>query len=926
MVDQVVAERSVTLGQMNDNFFVISRAGKERKFDSNKIYIAIDKAFAAVFENKSDIGISRQRIVELTQNASSKIIENFKDTGHVSVEDIQDQVIRTLMNNKEYEVVQAYILYRKEREDARYKQQEEIKFKDLTSDKVEVLNSELLEANLTQLFQGLEHVSAREVVGVAYRNMYNGIKEKDILQALLMASRANVEVEPNYSKATSRLLLTSLYQEASEVLGIQSRSIIKDPGNEKIDYADYFNKFLKYGVDADRLDKRLLDFDLDQLAKAIKHERDYLFSYLGLQTLYDRYFIHSESMRYELPQVFFMRVAMGLCLNEDKTEDATATIIKFYNLLSSFDYMSSTPTLFNSGTTRPQLSSCFLTTIDDDLHAIFKGVGDNAALAKFSGGLGNDWTRVRARGTPIKGTNGLSSGTVPFLKVMETTAIAVNQGGKRKGAVCAFLEVWHLDIKEFLELRKNTGDDRLRTPDMNTACWVPDLFMERVFENSEWTLFCPSQTTDLHETYGLKFKEIYQKYEVLAENNKIRSEKINARDLWRKMLNMLYETGHPWITFKDAFNLRSPQQHCGVIHNTNLCTEISLNNSNDEVAVCNLGSINLCQHIDNGVINDEKLMQTVEDAIRMLDNVIDINYYTIPEAKNSNLKHRPIGLGIMGFHDALYQMNIPYDSEEAIEFSDIIMEKISYYAIRSSMQLAKARGAYSTFKGSLWEQGILPIDSIKILQRARGEHCLQDTSSTMDWASLRKDVQKYGVRNSNILAIAPTATIANICGISASVDPTYRNLYVKSNMSGEFTVVNEYLIEDLKKLDLWDKAMINDLKYYNGSVQSIERIPKSIKLLYKTAFEIKPEWLIECGSRRQKWVDQSQSLNLYFGEPSGKILNQTYRKAWLMGLKSTYYCRSVEASSVEKSTITDHRLNNVKSQVCDLDGDCEACQ
>tara|TARA_B100000676_G_scaffold221541_1_gene218609 strand:- start:237 stop:2159 length:1923 start_codon:yes stop_codon:yes gene_type:complete len=640
-----------------------------------------------------------------------------------------------------------------------------------------------------------------------------------------------------------------------------------------------------------------------------------------------------------------MRVAMGLAVEEDKKEERA---IEFYKLLSSFDYMSSTPTLFNSGTLRPQLSSCYLTTIPDDLDGIFGAMKDNALLSKWAGGLGNDWSPVRALGSYIKGTNGKSQGVVPFLKVANDTAVAVNQGGKRKGAMCAYLETWHLDIEEFLDLRKNTGDDRRRTHDMNTANWVPDLFMKRVESDANWTLFSPGETPDLHDLTGLAFEKRYEEYEALAAEGKMDQHKtIPAKDLWRKMLTMLFETGHPWITFKDSCNLRSPQQHIGVIHSSNLCTEITLNTSNDEIAVCNLGSVNLPQHMKDGVLDQEKIKQTVTTALRMLDNVIDINYYSVDTAKNSNLKHRPVGMGLMGFQDALYMQDAPYCSEAAIEFADRSMEVISYYAIHASSELAKERGTYPSYEGSLWSQGIFPKDSIDILEKNRGsEYIKVDRSETLDWDKLKAKVKKDGMRNSNVMAIAPTATISNITGVTQSIEPTYQNLYVKSNLSGEFTIVNPHLVRKLKALDLWDDVMINDLKYFEGSLSEISRIPDDIKKLFSTAFEVEPKYIVESASRRQKWIDQAQSLNLYIGNANGKKLDLTYRMAWYSGLKTTYYLRSIAATTTEKSTINQGSLNAVSAQAetapevpqelgapapvpeaCSLDDpDCEACQ
>jgi ribonucleoside-diphosphate reductase alpha chain len=757
-----------------------------------------------------------------------------------------------------------------------------------------------------------------------------------------MSARTKVEQEPNYSFVTARILLDELRSEALTFLNIAEES--SHPEMEKY-YPKAFQAYIDKGIELQMLDPKLKEFDLKKLGKAIDHDRDYQFTYLGLQTLYDRYFIHYQDTRYELPQIFFMRVAMGLSMEEDKKEERA---IEFYRLLSSFDYMSSTPTLFNSGTLRPQLSSCYLTTIPDDLDGIFGAMKDNALLSKWAGGLGNDWSPVRALGSYIKGTNGKSQGVVPFLKVANDTAVAVNQGGKRKGAMCAYLETWHLDIEEFLDLRKNTGDDRRRTHDMNTANWVPDLFMKRVESDANWTLFSPGETPDLHDLTGLAFEKKYEEHEALAAEGKMDQHKtIPAKDLWRKMLTMLFETGHPWITFKDSCNLRSPQQHIGVIHSSNLCTEITLNTSNDEIAVCNLGSVNLPQHMKDGALDQEKVKQTVTTALRMLDNVIDINYYSVDTAKNSNLKHRPVGMGLMGFQDALYMQDAPYCSDAAIEFADRSMEVISYYAIHASSELAKERGTYPTYEGSLWSQGIFPKDSIDILEKNRGsEYIKVDRSETLDWDKLKAKVKKDGMRNSNVMAIAPTATISNITGVTQSIEPTYQNLYVKSNLSGEFTIVNPHLVKKLKALNLWDEVMINDLKYFEGSLSEISRIPDDIKKLFSTAFEVEPKYIVESASRRQKWIDQAQSLNLYIGNANGKKLDLTYRMAWYSGLKTTYYLRSIAATTTEKSTINQGSLNAVSAQAetapeahhelgtpapvpeaCSLDDpDCEACQ
>jgi ribonucleoside-diphosphate reductase alpha chain len=620
-----------------------------------------------------------------------------------------------------------------------------------------------------------------------------------------------------------------------------------------------------------------------------------------------------------MPQAFFMRVAMGLALNELNREERA---IEFYQLISGFDFMSSTPTLFNSGTTHSQLSSCYLSTVSDDLDGIYEAIKENALLAKYAGGLGNDWTPVRALGSHIKGTNGRSQGVVPFLKVVNDTAVAVNQGGKRKGAVCTYLESWHLDVEEFLELRKNTGDDRRRTHDMNTANWIPDLFMKRVMAGADWTLFSPSDVPDLHDKVGRAFEAAYTAYEAKADRGELRLfKRIPALTLWRKMLTMLFETGHPWITFKDPCNIRSPQQHVGVVHSSNLCTEITLNTSDSEIAVCNLGSVNLVQHLrpsathpDQFELDFDKLRRTVRTAMRMLDNVIDINYYAVAKARNSNVRHRPVGLGIMGFQEALHAMRVPYASQDAVEFADRSMEAVCYNAFWASTELAEERGPYSSFQGSLWDRGILPLDTLRLLEEERGGFVDIDMSSTLDWESLRARIKAHGMRNSNCVAIAPTATISNIVGISASIEPTFQNLYVKSNLSGEFTVVNEYLVHDLKKLGLWDEVMVADLKYFDGSLARIDRVPAELRQLYATAFEVDTSWMVECAARRQKWIDQAQSLNIYMAGASGKKLDETYKLAWLRGLKTTYYLRTLGATSAEKSTISTGQLNAVPVQ------------
>ena len=928
---------------------VIKRNGTVVGYTDDKITVAITKAFLAV-EGGNAAASSRihDTVARLTEQVTATFKRRMPSGGTIHIEEIQDQVELALMRAGEQKVARDYVIYRNERSkeratrtpaDAPVDAHPSIRIAKADGS-LAPLDMGRLNTIISEACEGLAEVDGGLIQKETLKNLYDGVALKDVNTALVMTSRTLVEREPNYSFVTARLLMDTLRAEGLSFLEVAESAT----HHEMVDlYARALPSYIAKGIEFELLNPVLATFDLEKLGRAINHERDQQFTYLGLQTLYDRYFIHKDGVRFELPQIFFMRVAMGLAIEEKNKEDRA---IEFYNLLSSFDYMASTPTLFNAGTLRPQLSSCYLTTVPDDLSGIYGAIHDNAMLSKFAGGLGNDWTPVRALGSYIKGTNGKSQGVVPFLKVVNDTAVAVNQGGKRKGAVCAYLETWHLDIEEFIELRKNTGDDRRRTHDMNTANWIPDLFMKRVFDDGKWTLFSPNEVPDLHDLTGKAFEERYEYYEALTEYNKIKVFKtVQAKDLWRKMLSMLFETGHPWLTFKDPCNLRSPQQHVGVVHSSNLCTEITLNTNKDEIAVCNLGSINLPNHISDGKLDTVKLERTINTAVRMLDNVIDINYYSVPQARNSNFKHRPVGLGIMGFQDALYKQHIPYGSDAAVEFADKSMEAVSYYAIQASCDLADERGAYETFQGSLWSKGILPLDSQQILIEARGQKYIDvDLNETLDWAPVRARVQK-GIRNSNIMAIAPTATIANITGVSQSIEPTYQNLYVKSNLSGEFTVINPYLVRDLKERGLWDSVMINDLKYYDGSVQQIERIPQELKDLYATAFEVDTKWIVDAASRRQKWIDQAQSLNLYIAGASGKKLDVTYRMAWYRGLKTTYYLRALAATSTEKSTISTSKLNAVSSggdsapmqaapagpapvpKACAIDEpDCEACQ
>jgi len=904
--------------QLTD-YKIIRRNGSVVSFEPSKIAIAVTKAFLAVNGGQGAASARvREQVEQLTQIVVRALLRSRPNGGTFHIEDIQDQVELALMRSGEHNVARAYVLYREKRNQERAAQvaaapvlpaidHPGINVSD--NGVMKPLDMAALQMVMQAACEGLGNaVNAQPIIQETIKNLYEGVPMAQVYDSAILASRTWIEKDPAYSQVTARILMHTIRK---EILG---REVPQ--GAMAAEYITYFPQYIKQGVDAELLDQKLLTFDLVKLGAALKADRDLQFNYLGLQTLYDRYFLHIEDHRIEMPQAFFMRVAMGLALNEVNREDRA---IEFYEILSSFDFMSSTPTLFNSATLRSQLSSCYLTTIPDDLDGIYEGLKENALLSKFAGGLGNDWTNVRALGSHIKGTNGKSQGVVPFLKVVNDTAVAVNQGGKRKGAVCAYLETWHLDAEEFLELRKNTGDDRRRTHDMNTANWIPDLFMKRVMEGGEWTLFTPSTCPDLHDKFGIEFEKAYVAYEQKAANGELKPfKKVNALDMWRKMLGMLFETGHPWITFKDPCNIRSPQQHVGVVHSSNLCTEITLNTNDSEIAVCNLGSVNLTVHMKtdaNGqlVLDHEKLQKTIRTAMRMLDNVIDINYYAVAKARNSNMKHRPVGLGIMGFQDCLHMLRIPYASDAAVQFADEAMEAVCYFAYLASTELAEERGTYQSYQGSLWDRGILPQDSVQLLAQERGGYVEVDMSSKMDWTPVRNRIKQFGMRNSNCVAIAPTATISNIIGVSACIEPTYQNLFVKSNLSGEFTVVNDYLVRDLKARGLWDEVMIADLKYFDGSLSKIDRIPQDLRALYATAFEVEPLWLVEAASRRQKWIDQAQSLNIYMAGASGKKLDDTYKLAWLRGLKTTYYLRTISATHVEKSTVKNGSLNSVSN-------------
>ncbi len=917
------AEASSPLAVSTDprllQYKVIRRNGAVVAFEPSKIAIAVTKAFLAVNGGQSAASARvRELTAQLTDAVVAALMRRKPDGGAIHIEEIQDQVELALMRGGEHEVARAYVLYREKRAQERAHEKLKSAKGDAETTTINVVDQGVARpldlARLKELVQsscaGLAEVDPERIMKATLKDLYEGVPMDEVRKCVVLAARTLIENDPAYSFVSARLLLDAIRYEA---LGEEATH-----ADMATKYADYFPRFVKHGIKIGLLNAVLGQYDLKTLGAALVPERDLQFGYLGLQTLYDRYFLVDQYVggrRFELPQCFFMRVAMGLALNE---VDREARAIEFYNVLSTFDFMSSTPTLFNSGTHRSQLSSCYLTTVADDLDGIYEAIKENALLSKFAGGLGNDWTNVRALGSHIKGTNGKSQGVVPFLKVVNDTAVAVNQGGKRKGAVCSYLETWHLDIEEFLELRKNTGDDRRRTHDMNTANWIPDLFMKRVMEGGEWTLFSPSDVPDLHDKWGRKFEEAYTRHEEKAARGELKLyKKIPAVQLWRKMLSMLFETGHPWITFKDACNVRSPQSHVGTVHSSNLCTEITLNTSDREIAVCNLGSVNLLNHmkqVDGKYeLDHDKLKTTIKTGMRMLDNVIDINYYAVAKARNSNLRHRPVGLGIMGFQDCLHLLGVPYATEDAMIFADRSMEAVCYYAYLASTEMAEERGRYSSYRGSLWDRGIMPQDSLKLLAEERGGYVEVDESSSMDWDALRARIAQHGMRNSNCVAIAPTATISNIVGVGASIEPEYQNIYVKSNLSGEFTVVNEHLVAELKKQNLWDEVMVADLKYFDGSLAKIDRVPANLRQLYATAFEIDAKWIVEAGARRQKWIDQAQSLNIYMAGASGKKLDESYKLAWIRGLKTSYYLRTLAATSAEKSTGQGGELNAVSS-------------
>ncbi len=884
--------------QVIDNqMFVTKRNGEVVNFDPEKIKVAIGKCIRAAKKEINQEGLN-QIVNSIVEEIQTRFIDFYPN-----VENVQDIVEKHLIDNDLYEIAKGYILYRAKRREDREKQQE-ITIEKAKLGKLRVKKRDgrtiLFDINkINQIIKDAvkgfeEDVSVEEISKEVIKNIYDGVSVDEIEKALILASISFIEKDPSYNFVSSKLFLYKLYRE-----------VVGEPYNnsnmENL-YRSSFTYSIQKGIEEGILDKRLLEFDLEKLSKELIIERDNLIQYMGLEILYDRYFGRIGNRRIEMPQTFWMRVAMGLAVLEGENKNEKA--IEFYNLLSSLKFISSSPTLFNSGSTHAQLSSCYLTTVMDDLHHIFKSYGDNAQLSKWSGGVANDWSNIRGVGSIIQSNRIESQGVIPFLKIANDAALAINRSGRKRGAVVAYLETWHFEIEDFLDLKRNTGDERRRTHDMNTANWIPDLFMKRVMNNEKWTLFSPHDVLDLHDLYGKKFEKRYEEYEEMARRGEIKQFKIvDAVKLWRKMLSMLFETGHPWITFKDPCNIRSPQDHIGVVHSSNLCTEITLNTSEDEIAVCNLGSINLGRHVIDGKLDAELIEKTVRTAIRMLDNVIDINFYPTKEARNSNLKHRPIGFGLMGFQDALYKLDINFDSKDAIEFADRSMEIISYYAILTSSELAKERGTYESYNGSKWNRGIFPIDTIDLLEEERGMKIDVSRDEKLDWTPVRKHVKEFGMRNSNVMAIAPTATIGNISGAYPCIEPIYKNIYVKANVTGEFTIVNHYLINDLKKLNLWNDEMLEQLKFNDGNLNKIGSIPDKLKDKYKEAFDIEATTLIDLAAVRGKWIDQSQSLNIFIKGVSGRKLDDAYMHAWTKGLKTTYYMRGMAATQIEKSTL-----------------------
>ena len=904
---------------MSELHYIIKRNGEKTLFDKRRIFSAIEKAFLS--DNLVDPALA----MRITDAVVQKI--DFSTEQTPKVEAVQDLVEEALMVNNLTTVAKNFILYRERHKQAREeKTLDQIKHNQLTIKKEDgtttIYDPQIVNDKLTRLSKGIMRVSSPELIDSVNRQIYNNIPEHEITTLTLSASRDRIEHHYDYSQLAARIAANELYE---DVLGTGFGK-----NDFKAAYQDQFEAFIQQGLDSDMLDPRLGDYDFEKLKAAIKPEKDDLFYYLGLQILIDRYLLRDRTAKksvFELPQWFWMRVSMGLATNEANKEERA---IEFYNVLSSMDLVSSTPTLFNSGTQHSQMSSCYINIVDDSLEHIFKVYSDNAMLSKWAGGIGTDWTPIRATGSKIKGTNGESQGVIPFIKIFNDVALAVNQGGKRKGAMCGYMEVWHADFEQFLELKKNTGDERRRAHDINTACWIPDLFMKRVQNGGNWTYFCPSDTPDLHDLYGKAFEERYEYYESQDLPSK---RTIKASDLWRKMLTMLYETGHPWLTFKDTINVRNPQSHVGVVHSSNLCTEITLNTSPEETAVCNLASVNLANFIEDGKINQEKLERVITTGIRMLDNVIDNNFYPTAEAKAANLKHRAIGLGLMGYQDALYKLNHRFDSQSAIDFADESMEMISYYAILASSKLAKERGSYETFKGSKWSNGILPYDTIEMLEKERGQTLTVDKAQRMDWAPVKAHIQEHGMRNCNTMAIAPTATIANISGVYPCTEPAFKNIYMKENLSGNFLVINRHLIDRLDELGLWTSAMIDKIKLNDGSIRNIANIPEEIRDVFKEVFEIESKWILQAAARRAKWIDQSASTNVFISTTSGKLLSDTYQMAWNLGLKTTYYLRTLGASQIQKASVAETAdtapisAEATEVKVCSIeDPTCEVCQ
>jgi ribonucleoside-diphosphate reductase alpha chain len=917
-------------------------------WNESKIEIAVRKAFLSLH-------LDSQPAVKIARSVTDRL--NDADQAFINIEDVQDAVQEEMMRQGFFKVAESYILHRAHRAQLR-----DLEVKPVEDEQQEAMIVVTDEEGNNNFWDGLDlrlridfamigldlNLAKDEIEAELRRSLYPEMKRSDLQKTIILNAKSMIEKDADFAKFAARILLTYIYEE------VLDWDIIKDGVNGlKEAHRTGFKTYLKRAVEIDRLNSGLLEFDIEAISASLDPSADLNFDYLGIQTLYDRYLIVDKvakvKRRLEVPQFFWMRVSMGLFIRDEVNKEQKVSDL--YNLYKSRRFCSSTPTLFNSGTLHSQLSSCYLYKVDDTIESIMhRGIADNAFLSKWAGGLGGSWTSVRGTGGFIKGTNGESQGVIPFLKLHNDQLVAVNQGGKRRGSGCAYLETWHNDIIDFLELRKNTGDDRRRTHDMNTANWIPDLFMKRMESRGDWTLFRSNEVPDLHDLYGKAFEDRYAEYEAKAERGEIFGETVPAIDLWKSMLRMIFETGHPWITYKDPCNIRSPQDHAGVIHSSNLCTEITLNTSADETAVCNLGSVVLDSHLDkDGNLDHEKLRETIRIAVRALDNVIDINFYPTDSAKTANTRHRPIGLGIMGLQNALYNKNIAFASQAAVEFNDEFMEAIAYYAYEASSDLAEEFGTYSSYKGSKWDRGIMPQDSIDLLEQERGIEINVPRAGKMDWKPLREKIAKQGMRNSNVLAIAPTATISNIMGTTPCIEPTYKNLFVKSNLSGDFIVLNSSLVKDLKAEGLWDEEMVDQLKYFDGELDSIENIPDHLREKYKTAFTIDYQYFIDAASRRQKWIDQAQSVNLFLPEPDIKALSHMYRDAWHKGLKTTYYLRTLGASNIEKATVavkkemrgrvsdtaaggdSKKEYSDAEKQACSLDamingGECEACQ